>query len=58
MIEMQRNLVSRLGIELRFICLLRKLARPFYGVLNVTPTNVEVRLVDSPTDELIFVNLN
>ncbi len=32
--------------------------KPFHGpyqVLSVTPTNVEVRLVDSPT---IFVNLN
>ncbi len=35
-----------------------KLARPFHGpyrVLNATPTNV---LVDSPTVEPIFVNLN
>ena len=38
-----------------------KLCRPFHGpyrVLSVTPTNVEVRLVDAPTDEPIFVNLN
>ena len=38
-----------------------KLRRPFYGpyrVLSVTGTNSEVRLVDSPTDDPIFVNLN
>ena len=38
-----------------------KVARPFHGpyrVLKVTPTNVEVRLVDKPTAEPIFVALN
>ena len=38
-----------------------KLSRPFHGpyrVLKVTPTNVEVRLVDHPKDEPIFVALN
>ena len=38
----------------------RKLARPYYGpyrVLSLTPTNVEVRLIDDPTDEPIFVAL-
>ena len=38
-----------------------KLARPFYGpyrVLQVTPTNAEVRLVDQPNDESIFVALD
>ena len=38
-----------------------KLTRPFHGpyrVLTVTPTNVEVRLVDNPSDKPIFVNLN
>ena len=38
-----------------------KLRRPFYGqyrVLNVTETNAEVRLVDSPNEDPIFVNLN
>ena len=38
-----------------------KLRRPFHGpyrVLNITETNAEVRLVDSPTDDPIFVNLN
>ena len=37
-----------------------KLARPFHGpyrVLQVTPTNVEVRLVDQPKSESIFVAL-
>ena len=37
-----------------------KLARPFYGpyrVLQVTPTNVEVRLVDQPKGDSIFVAL-
>ena len=37
-----------------------KLSRPFHGpyrVLKVTPTNVEVRLVDRPGSESIFVNL-
>lgn len=36
-----------------------KLSRPFHGpyrVLKVTPTNVEVRLVNRETDESIFVN--
>ena len=38
-----------------------KLKRPFHGpyrVLSITETNAEVRLVDSPTDDPIFVNLN
>ena len=38
-----------------------KLARPFHGpyrVLSLTPTNAEVRLVDRPTSESIFVALN
>ena len=38
-----------------------KLSRPFHGpyrVLSVTPTNVEVRLVDCPTDDAIFVAMN
>ena len=38
-----------------------KLARPFYGpyrILNLTPTNAEIRLVDKPTDPSIFVSLN
>ena len=39
----------------------RKLARPFHGpyrVLSLTPTNVEVRLVDNPTLDPIFVSLD
>ena len=38
-----------------------KLARPFYGpyrVLKVTPTNVELRLVDQPKGDSIFVALD
>lgn len=38
-----------------------KLSRPFHGpyrVLSVTPTNVEVRLVDSPSADSIFVAMN
>ena len=38
-----------------------KLRRPYYGpyrVLNVTETNAEVRLIDTPNDDPIFVNLN
>ena len=38
-----------------------KLARPYFGpyrVLNLTPTNVEVRLVDKPDDPSIFVSLD
>ena len=38
-----------------------KLARPFHGpyrVLQVTPTNTEVRLVDQPKGESIFVALD
>ena len=34
-----------------------KLARP-YRILNMTPTNAEVRLVDMPDDPSIFVSLN
>ena len=37
-----------------------KLARPFHGpyrVLQVTPTNAEVRLVDQPKGESIFVTM-
>ena len=37
-----------------------KFARPFHGpfrVVSVTPTNVEVRLVDQPSAEPIFVSL-
>ena len=39
----------------------RKVARPYFGpyrVLCVTPSNVEVRLVDKPTDPSIFVSLD
>ena len=39
----------------------RRLARPYHGphrVLNVTPTNVEVGLIDKPKDPSIFVSLN
>ena len=38
-----------------------KLSRPFHGpyrVLHVTDTNVEVRLIDRPEDDTIFVHLN
>ena len=38
-----------------------KLSRPFHGpyrVLKTTPTNAEVRLVDRPEDDSIFVALN
>ena len=38
-----------------------KLSRPFHGpyrVLQVTPTNAEVRLIDRPKDEPIFVALD
>lgn len=38
-----------------------KLARPYHGpyrVLNVTPTNIEARLVDDPSSESIFVAVN
>ena len=38
-----------------------KLRCPYYGpyrVLNVTETNAEVHLIDSPNDDPIFVNLN
>ena len=38
-----------------------KLARPFYGpycIVDLTPTNAEVRLVDKPDDHTIFVSLN
>ena len=37
-----------------------KLVRPFHGpfrVTSVTPTNAEVRLVDEPKSETIFVSL-
>jgi len=39
----------------------RKLIRPFHGpyrVLAVTPTNVELRLVNDPTGDSIFVSLD
>lgn len=39
----------------------RKLARPFHGpyrVLGATSTNVEVRLIDDPKSESIFVSLD
>lgn len=38
-----------------------KFARPFYGpyvMVSLTPTNVEVRLVDRPSDNTIFVALD
>ena len=38
-----------------------KLSRPFhspYRVLNVTDTNVEVRLIDRPEDDSMFVHIN
>ena len=38
-----------------------KLARPYFGpyrVLNLTPTNVEVRLIDKPDNPSIFVSLD
>ena len=38
-----------------------KLARPFFGpfrILNITPTNVEVRLIDKPDEPSIFVSLS
>ena len=38
-----------------------KLARPFYGpycIIDLTPMNVEVRLIDKPEDPTIFVALN
>ncbi len=38
----------------------RKLARPYHGpyrVLNVTPTNAEVTLIDRPRNPSIFVSL-
>ncbi len=38
-----------------------KFARPFHGpfrVLSLTPTNAEVRLVDEPKSQSIFVSLN
>ena len=38
-----------------------KFARPFHGlfrVLSLTPTNVEVRLVDEPKSESLFVSLS
>ena len=39
----------------------RKVARPYFGpyhVLSVTPSNVEVRLVDKPAEPSIFVSLD
>ena len=39
----------------------RKVARPYFGpyrVLGVSPSNVEVRLVDKPADASIFVSLD
>ena len=35
-----------------------KLARPFYGPLATTPTNLEVKPVDKPDTESIFVSLD
>jgi hypothetical protein len=38
-----------------------KLARPFYGpyrIVDLTPTNAEVHLIDKPEDSTIFVVLN
>ena len=38
-----------------------KLARPFYGpyrIVDITPTNAEVRLIDKPDGQSIFVALN
>ena len=38
-----------------------KLARPYFGpyrVLNLTSTNAEVRLVDKPDEQSIFVSLD
>ena len=38
-----------------------KLARPFHGpyrVLAKTPNNIEVRIVDNPTEDSIFVSLD
>ena len=38
-----------------------KLARPFYGpyrVISLTPTNAEVKLIDKPNSDSIFVALN
>ena len=38
-----------------------KLARPFFGsyrIINITPTNAEVRLVDKPDENSIFVSLS
>ena len=38
-----------------------KLARPFYGpyrVLSLTPTNAEVKLIDKPDSDSIFVALD
>ena len=37
------------------------MARPYfrpYRILNVTPTNAEVRLIDKPDDQPIFVSLD
>ena len=39
----------------------RKVARPYYDpyrVISVTPSNVEVRLVDRPSDPSLFVSLD
>ena len=38
-----------------------KLARPYFGpyrILSLTPTNVEVRLVDKPDDSSMFISLS
>ena len=38
-----------------------KLARPFHGpyrVIDLTPNNAEVSLIDQPKDQSIFVSLN
>ncbi len=59
-----KNLTSKLVNASWFTCQAKfkgKLARPFHGpfrVLSLTPTNAEVRLVDEPKSQSIFVSLN
>ena len=39
----------------------RKLAYPYFGphqILSITPTNAEVRLIDKPYDQSMFVSPN